>query len=245
MMIPLIHLAHQYHRRGAPPIDFLQNFSNIIFEPREIIIGPDGNYWVLEGAETGDVDNGVPTGLVHRFNRAGGYIDEFISQSDFPNGDESKFMVSRSDGYLYIGTENGEILRYDAATGAFFDTFIDDLDETGAIAFDSDGNVYVAGSLSGDTIRKYDSDGNFLSVVIDPSEALYDETHGIVFRGDRLYVANQDNDNILVVTLIRMAARTKSQSLWRQTRAAWKSRFVSHGGRMICCTWSPAVMRER
>ncbi len=102
---------------------------------------------------------------------------------------------------LYVADiVTNSILRYDGATGAFLDVFVEPgdggLNAPGDLAFDSNSNLLVTGTSS-NQIHKYDSSGAFVGIVASGLNAPY----GIEIASDgSLLIANSGTDEILKVT---------------------------------------------
>ena len=138
--------------------------------PGELASGPDGLLYVCSP----DTDE------ILRFDALTGvFIDAFVTDHpDTPKHDESGGLQMPAgiafgpDGQLYVSSQNtDEILRFDAHTGAFIDTFVPrasgGLGTPGQLVIGPDGWLYVA-SLSTHEILRYDPDtGAFIDVFVD------------------------------------------------------------------------------
>lgn len=106
-----------------------------------------------------------------------------------------------SDGRLYVVSEgNDRILRYDASTYAFVDTFAQldsNIDPTG-LDFGPDDDVYVA-SYSNDTVlRLSDQTGALLDLALPAGSGIDGPDNGMAFGPDGLlYVPGYDSDSVL------------------------------------------------
>ncbi len=108
----------------------------------------------------------------------------------------------RPDGKLYVVSElTGQILRYDAATFAFVDIFIDTgvaFAPTG-VAFAPNGDIYVGG-FNADSVRRYSGvNGALLSTPIAPrAGGLNGPDNGMTFGPDgKLYVPSYESGSVL------------------------------------------------
>src|SRR5262249_29795307 len=132
----------------------------------------------------------------------GGSSLKFIDQcvSDGSGGlARPRQSIFGPDGNLYVvSTDTNSILRYDAVTGAFKDTFVPSgsggLNSPCDLAFGPDGNLYVS-SFGGNQVLDYSgSTGAFLSVVASGLSSPV----GITFGSDgSLYIANQGTNEVL------------------------------------------------
>ncbi len=101
------------------------------------------------------------------------------------------------DGLLYVSSEvSNNVLRYNAATGAFIDSFVTAGNVEG-IAFGPDGNLYVA-DWGGKVIRYDITDGSYIDDFVTSGLGGLSQAYGIVFGPDgNLYVSSYDNHNVL------------------------------------------------
>ncbi|GJM23705.1 MAG: hypothetical protein DHS20C16_01200 [Phycisphaerae bacterium] len=103
---------------------------------------------------------------------------------------------------LYISSDFGhEVLRYDATTGLFIDTFVTAAAGTGLIEphgiLDRGTDVLVA-SFGTDEVLRYDRDtGALLGVFIDSTSGLDDPVYILIGPGSNLYVSSQASDEVL------------------------------------------------
>jgi sugar lactone lactonase YvrE len=142
--------------------------------PRGLTFGPDGNLYVTS-YDAGSGANGVmryqgpsaasPGAPLPGFGQSGAaFTPTFAPQAT--DGGGPREPIFGPDGNLYVdGGNNQGIKRYDGATGAFLDTFIDRgsgnlLSSGRGIAFDQEGHLYVGDSS--DAVHRYDAQGNFL-----------------------------------------------------------------------------------
>ncbi|HNO78724.1 MAG TPA: hypothetical protein PKN33_11745 [Phycisphaerae bacterium] len=103
---------------------------------------------------------------------------------------------------LYVSSDFGhEVLRYDATTGLFIDTFVSAAAATGLDQphgiLDRGSDVLVA-SFGTDQILRYDRDtGALLNVFVDSTSGLDNPVYILVGPDENLYVASQGSDEIL------------------------------------------------
>ncbi len=144
----------------------------------------------------------------------GGYFSNSVSVFDACTGTFERTLDSGNhivgpqamrigpDGLLYVVSEgNGQILRYNASTLAFQDSFINTgtgFNPTG-MAFGPDGDVYVGG-YEGDSVRRYDRQTGALkaTVVAAGAAGLNGPDNGMSFGPDgRLYIPAYDANTIV------------------------------------------------
>lgn len=89
---------------------------------------------------------------------------------------------------------SGQILRYDADTGAFLGVFASSSQLIGPVTltFGPDGNLYVAGEISGNVTRFDGQTGAFIDTFIPNGPSGVTSGHGLTFGPDgNLYVSSQ------------------------------------------------------
>lgn len=166
-----------------------------------VVFGPDDNMYV---------SNLLGGGGVLRFNGlTGAFIDEFVPVPRPPALPEFPLTLVFHEAYVYVGYPFAqEIRQYDAATGAFVDTFVQngDFDGDGSVdmtfgdpqhfAFGPDGHLYVAAEYS-NRILKFDGQtGAFLQQVLGPLDG-FTRPSGLVFGPDGwMYVGSVDMNEI-------------------------------------------------
>ena len=79
-------------------------------------------------------------------------------------------MAFGPDDNLYVTTNSSSVDRYDGATGAFIDTFVNSgsggLSTSKGIQFGPDGNLYVT-STANDSVMRYDGNtGAYIDTVV-------------------------------------------------------------------------------
>ena len=169
----------------APSSDGIGGHANIV-------VMPTGNYLV----------SGVNTGNILEYQPDGTLVGEFIASNSGSGGlDNPGGMAYGPDGNLYVADYgDGEILRYDGATGAFIDVFVP-TGTTGlvsplGISFGPDGDLYVA-SRGSEGVLKFDGttgakDTSFTAASINMAEDLTIGPDGHV------YVASLNNGVIKI-----------------------------------------------
>lgn len=94
---------------------FIERGTHGLADMRGITIGPDGNFYLA--ANHGDWPDSI-SDCILRFNgTTGAFIDEFVppGSGGLSNPESLAFL---SDGNLYVASATGDILRYNAVTGA-------------------------------------------------------------------------------------------------------------------------------
>ncbi len=137
---------------------------------------------------------------VHVYDACDGSFQRVLDNSNRIRGAQA--IWPRPDGRIYVVSENnGRILRYNATTLDYIDTFID----TGAgfaptgIAFGPDGDLYVAG-FDTDSVRRYDGQtGALKSTPVAPRAGGLDgPDNGMTFGPDgKLYIPGYYSNNVL------------------------------------------------
>ncbi len=137
---------------------------------------------------------------VHVYDACDGTFQRVLDNSNRIRGAQALWL--RPNGLLYVVSENnGHILRYNASSLEFVDTFID----TGAgfgptgIAFGPDGDVYVAG-FDADSVRRYDGQSGALksTPVAARAGGLDGPDNGMTFGPDgKLYIPGYNSNNVL------------------------------------------------
>ncbi len=112
-------------------------------------------------------------------------------------------VVVGPDGNLYVGGEvSKNILRYNATTGAFVDTFVtagaSGLKNADGLAFGPDGNLYVADYGNSRIMRFDGTTGAFLSNFVTAASGGLNQPYSITFGPDgNLYVNSYNNNSVL------------------------------------------------
>ena len=162
--------------------------------------GPDGNLYVnvLGGPSAGGIDRYDGT--------TGAFIDHFVAVGRLNGGRDMAF----SGGYLYVGEEyNDDVLRFNAATGAFDRVFVTagsgGLDGPHGLAFGPDANgdglpeLYVSGRNSFNVVRYDGATGQPLGTYVTSGSGGMSWPEGITFdpTGTYLDVASTGSNKIL------------------------------------------------
>ena len=98
------------------------------------------------------------------------------------------------DGNVYVsGSNSGNVVRYDGATGAFVDEFAAGRPAAAGMAFGPDGNLYVADWSTHEVVRFDGSTGAFLDVFVTSGLGGLIDPVGLIFGPDgNLYVGSYD-----------------------------------------------------
>jgi len=122
-----------------------------------------------------------------------------ISTDTFPT-----FMIIGPDGNLYVSSFlTGEILRYNADSGAFIDVFVTaflgGLIGPDGLAFGPDGNLYVASQLTHEVLRYHGTTGAFLDSYVTTGLGGLSFPTGIAFRSidGHLFVSSGGTSQVL------------------------------------------------
>lgn len=210
---------YRYNGTTGAFIDaFVPTGAGGLNEAKFITFGPDGNLYVANNSEAStDVGEG---GAVLRFNGITGvFMDIFVANGAGAGGtqrlSEAMSLVFGADGNLYVGNDGRSldpnfndaynVLRFNATTGAFVDTFVLDnangLFDPNALVFGPDGNLYIANEgaelANFGSILRYDLAGNFIDAFIPNNSGGLDEPYGFLFGADGLlYVTSADTGEI-------------------------------------------------
>lgn len=162
---------------------FLGSFVpvNTVSSPVGLTFGADNNLYVTNFGAGG-------TGSIQRYDGAtGASLGTFASGGGLTDPFDLAF---RPDGNLYVLDEiNNSVLRYNATTGAFVDTFIPPgsggLNNPQTFAFGPDGNLVIASLNSGNVLRYDGTTGAFLGTAANgggltgPVAARFGPTHTV------------------------------------------------------------------
>src|SRR5262245_8581452 len=103
------------------------------------------------------------------------------------------------DGNLYVGSNNGAVLRYDGTTGAYINTFVSQGSgglsglSGNCLAFGPDGNLYVSSQNSNRILQYNGSTGAFVKIFVPAGSGGLTNPRGLTFGQDgNLYVASFD-----------------------------------------------------
>jgi subtilisin-like proprotein convertase family protein/streptogramin lyase len=183
---------------------FVAAGSDGLSNVRTVSFGPDGNLYVLSQGTTS----------VLRYDGiTGAFIDEFVASGSggllttrgmlFSADGASLFVASTDPNNGSEGVKNG-ILRFDATTGEFLETFVapgsGGLANVFNMAYGPDGNLYVS-SYSGqsNSILRYDgSTGAFIDAFVPEASGGLDGPIGLLFHDDGfLYVSSYRSATVL------------------------------------------------
>ena len=193
---------------GAAQVRYIDDFvsanSGGLFNPHNVVFGPNGDLYVASGfgeqvlrydGQTGAVKDAVIT------SGASGVVT-----------DNPWALAFGPDNKLYVaGRNSNNVLRYDPATGV-----VDEFISAGSgvwnpkgLAFGADGNLYVSNADTGttdtsplqDQVVRYQgptgqAPGQFIDVFIARGDHGLDNPNGLTFNGNYLYVANTRGDSI-------------------------------------------------
>ena len=175
--------------------------DNHLASPRGMTFGPDGNFYVASS----------DTGEVLRYNgTTGAFMDVFVTAH---SGSllNAEAVVFGNDGYLYVadfgtsptGQYDGQVLRYDASSGAFVGVFASMADVRGSpygMLFGPNGNLFVAvigrNTAAGDVpgVLQFDGTGQFINVFTQGGDLSF--PRGVVFGPDgNMYVVDATNNS--------------------------------------------------
>jgi sugar lactone lactonase YvrE len=185
---------HTAHYRGAfvQGLPSTSNSGGGFYGP--IAFGPDGNLYTSEFGLSG-----LAVDAIGRFNgTTGAFVGAFTSGQ---NGQTRH--IAFHGGYLYVATqESNDVVRYDAATGAFVDVFVPSgtggLGVPNGLTFGPEGNLYV--TSAGNAVLRYDSTtGTPLGTFITAGSGGLSGAVGMMFdpSGAYLYVASSGSNQVL------------------------------------------------
>ncbi|MDH5515754.1 MAG: cadherin domain-containing protein, partial [Gammaproteobacteria bacterium] len=147
----------------------------------------------------------VPTAFLtgeglFRFDGISGTYTQTFSGAELTN---PYTAIIGPDGLLYVaGHTSDNIVRYNAETGAYVDTFVSagsgGLNAAAGITFGADGHLYVSNQI-GDSILKYDgSTGAFLGTFVTAGSGGLNGPTDMEFRNDGyLYVVSYNTNSVL------------------------------------------------
>ena len=136
---------------------------------------------------------------VIRYGADGSFLQQFAI------GDGIDYPVDPiigPDGNLYLsGWNSDNVLRYNATTGAFIDTFVTagsgGLSSAAGLAFGPDGNLYVASRLTSEVLRFNGTTGAFIDAFVTAASGGLNEAEGLTFGPDgNLYVSDYQNNAV-------------------------------------------------
>ena len=137
---------------------------------------------------------------LYRYDADSGTFEQYFSGAELTN---PYAVTVGPDGLIYVaGHTSDNIVRYNATTGAFVDTFVaagsGGLNAAAGLTFGPDGHLYVSNQI-GDSILKYDgTTGAFISTFVSAGSGGLNAPVALIFRPDGyLYVGSYNSDSIL------------------------------------------------
>lgn len=116
--------------------------------PNDLLIAPDGSVWFTDPGSSAAVGFAP---CVRRYDLASGTLDTLVSEVQFPNG-----LALGTDGTFYLADSiTHEILAFGVAPEGLVDRSVFGVAAHGGpdgIAFDADGNLYVAAFESNEVV---------------------------------------------------------------------------------------------
>ena len=116
------------------------------------------------------------------------------------------FSNANADSLLVGNLGTDSVLRYDALTGTFIETYAsgNGLNAPHAMVTGPDNNLYV-GSRGNNAVLRYDGEGNFIDTFISYGSGGLNNTHGLDFGADgNLYVCSQVVMKYCAMTVLRV-----------------------------------------
>ncbi len=136
---------------------------------------------------------------LYRYSDSGAF-EQLFSGAELTN---PYAVIVGPDGLFYAaGHTSDNIVRYNATTGAYVDTFVaagsGGLNAAAGLAFGPDGHLYVSNQI-GDSILKFDgTTGALMSTFVSAGSGGLNAPVALIFRPDGyLYVGSYNTDNIL------------------------------------------------
>ncbi len=134
-----------------------------------------------------------------RYDTDADFLQAFATSdgSDYPVD-----VIVGPDGNLYVsGWNSNNVLRYNATTGAFIDTFVSagsgGLSSAAGLAFGPDGNLYVASRLTSEVLRFDGATGAFIDAFVTAGAGGLSEPEGLTFGPNgNLYVSDYLNSAV-------------------------------------------------
>lgn len=164
-----------------------------------VVVGPDGHVYVAS----------EEFGAVLRFDGAtGAFLDVFVADDPTTPDDESGGLKGPGavlfgpDGALYVSSfDSDAILRYDGATGAFLDAFVEGgaggLDGPDAgMVFGPDGALYVPSYYTDQVLRFDGLTGEPLGAFT-PADGSLSKPRTLLFTGDHLLVTSEGGGEVV------------------------------------------------
>ena len=165
--------------------EFIPPGSGGLFNPDQIVFGPDGNgddksdIYVASGEDPGNSGEPTASAVLRYDGITGAFIDKFVGDNPNTAADETGGLsrpyglAFGPDGNFYVSSFlSDQILRYNGKTGQFIDVFASGNQQAGGLngpnglLFAPDGNLYVTtqGSVARD--GKADYSAGFPSQVL-------------------------------------------------------------------------------
>ena len=110
--------------------------------------------------------------------------------------------IARADGLLITSSTTNSVQRFDAATGAFINTFVSSgsggLSGPRGATYGPDGNLYVASATTGNVLRYNGQTGAFLNVFVASGSGGLSNPNDLTFGPDgNLYVTSPTTGTVL------------------------------------------------
>ncbi|MEH6538424.1 MAG: HYR domain-containing protein, partial [Psychroserpens sp.] len=191
---------------GITTTDYI--FTEDLNQPRQVIIGPEGNVYVsnFDCANAPDPYDNLYYGTIKKFD---GTTGNLLLEIGGPCGSTSlafpRGLDFGPDGNLYVASNfSGEILRFNPNTGALIDAFVPNPLGLGnywrpsGLVFGPDGNLYVS-SIIDNSVRKYNGlTGAFMGDFVTTSSGGLSFPVGLDFGPDgNLYVTSILTSSVL------------------------------------------------
>jgi DNA-binding beta-propeller fold protein YncE len=185
---------------GAFIDTFIPPSAGNLHQPEKLIFRDDGFLYVCTFG-----NDGVDGNSVLRYDAMTGDFDRaFVAPGD-GGLVLAEDMVFGPDGLLYVSSPGiNEVLRFDGVTGAFVDSFAQNLGSSSprGITFDANGNLLVGTPSGGDYLRnsvlQFAPDGTFLDYFVIPGDGGLNFPRGMGFGPDgNFYVVSYLTNQVL------------------------------------------------
>lgn len=181
---------------------FVSAGSGGLNDPRGMAFGADGNLYVCSFASQSVMRYQGPSGASPGSPLpAMGQTGATFAAAGSGGLDRPWELVFGPDGNLYVSDDTVGVLRYDATTGAFLNTFAAPVNAGGivgahGIAFDQDGRLYFADGGS-NSIHRFDSQGHYLDDPVTGAVLSARVPIGLIFDAQgALLVSGRDTNNV-------------------------------------------------